>query len=45
VGAFVEADYACDEDGRAFEVGDAALDVVEADADGLDGSADLFMAL
>jgi hypothetical protein len=40
----VEADDAGDYDGGAFEVGDAALDPVEADADGLSGrSADLFV--
>jgi hypothetical protein len=41
--ALVEADDAGYDDGRAFEVGDAALDPVEADADGLgDWSADVF---
>jgi hypothetical protein len=34
--AFVEADDAGGEDGGAFEVGGAALDVREADADGLE---------
>jgi hypothetical protein len=41
LGAFVEADDAGDDDRGTFEVGDAALDPVEADAYGLGfGSAD-----